>query len=186
MSTKREQKLRDICDAVAKEHTGHDIKGRAKASPKPEAKDNRKLRDIISEIHGARGINGPWAKPKPKSKGLDPRDIVYDDMTNRDFMARLKEKPSPKCEHKANPIPETGIDKILAHLIKHKDQIGAIVVGVAAKPHAHITAQDGDEDCDGLRLAADVTTFDGHGDDNAHTILTRGLVANLGCMEASQ
>jgi len=87
---------------------------------------------------------------------------------------------------KAKPTPETGIDKIIAHLIKHKDKIGAIVVGVAAKPHAHITAQDGDEDCDGLRLAADVTTFDGHGDDNAHTILTRGLVANLGCMEASQ
>jgi len=91
-------------------------------------------------------------------------------------MLIIKEaKPKPK----AKPIPATGIDKILAHLIKHKDQIGAIVVGVAAKPYAHITAQDGDTECDGLQFAADVTVFDGHECDSRRTMMTRGLVASL-------
>jgi len=38
MSTKRGQNLRDICNAVANEHTGHDLKCRPKASAKPRPK----------------------------------------------------------------------------------------------------------------------------------------------------
>jgi len=91
--------------------------------------------------------------------------------------AKPNTKASPKA--KANPIPETGIDKILAHLIKHKDQIGAIVVAVAAKPYARITAQDGDAECDGLQFAADVTVFDGHEGAARRTMMTRGLVVAL-------
>jgi len=91
--------------------------------------------------------------------------------------AKPKTKASPKPEAKA--IPETGVDKIIAHLIKYKDQIGAIVVGVAPKPYAHITAPDGYTACDGLQFAADVTVFDGHEGAARRTMMTRGLVASL-------
>jgi len=79
---------------------------------------------------------------------------------------------------KAKPTPKTGIDKIIAHLIKHKDQIGAIVVGVAPKPCAQVTAPDSDK-CEGLCLSADVTTFNEHENDYRHSLLIRGLVAHL-------
>jgi len=79
---------------------------------------------------------------------------------------------------KAKPTPETGIDKIIAHLVKHKAQIGAIVVGVAAKPGAQITGQQGGLH-DGLMFSADVTHFDGREGDSRRTILTRGLVSSL-------
>jgi len=106
---------------------------------------------------------------------------MYDDMTTRALKARLKAKASPKAKAKAKakPTPETGVDKIIAHLVKHKDQIGAIVVGVAPKPYAHITAPDGDTECDGLQFAADVTVFDGHEGAARRTMMTRGLVVTL-------
>jgi len=90
--------------------------------------------------------------------------------------AKPKAKASPKPEAKA--IPETGVDKIIAHLIKHKDYIGAIVVGVAAKPGAQITGQHGGLH-DGLMFSADVTHFDGREGDSRRTLLTRGLVSSL-------
>jgi len=90
--------------------------------------------------------------------------------------AKPNTKASPKAKAKAPP--QTGVDKIIAHLIKHKDQIGAIVVAVAARPGAQVKAPDGDK-CEGFNLSADVTTLVGHEKDTRHSLLTRGLVAHL-------
>ena len=93
--------------------------------------------------------------------------------------AKPNTKASPKA--KAKPTPETDVDRVLAHLIKHKDEVGAIVCVVAAKPGARVTSFSGGK-CEGFVLTAEDATLDRWGKDSRHSLLTRGLVASLASM----
>jgi len=144
---------RKLSESIREAHEFYGVtEARAKAKAKTQSKANRKFRDILIEVHGTRGINGPWANPKAQSKEAAP---------------------------KANPIPQTGVDAIVAYLVKHKDRIGAIVVGVAAYPGERIPSTLNGAESSYMLFGADGTAFDRHESINRRSLITQGLVVSL-------